>query len=136
MKKLIVVFICICALTFSLAACSGSNLPDWADEEHLTQEAQEVVKRASDRDFTYIADRFSSNITAEDLSKSMTPDLDSFGEFDKVNDISLETTSDETAEYAAVFLAVEYANYKVVYQVNFTENDEICGLFLHNKTEK
>ena len=129
MKKILPVLLC-CFLALPMIGCSN-KLPDWADEEQLTQQAQEILELVNAQKFDEVSALYDNGtVTGEQLESSLAGLLKDFGEFKDFGTTRCETVTENGVEYVRIHQVVNYQNRKVTYRVVFNEKGALAGLWL------
>ena len=129
LKKLLPVLLC-CFLALPMIGCS-SKLPDWADEEQLTKQAQEVLDLVNAQKFDEVSSLYDNGaVTGEQLESGLIGFLQEFGEFKDFGTTRCEAVTENGVEYVRIYQVVNYQNRKVTYVVVFNEKGTLAGLWL------
>ncbi len=114
-----------------LTACGAAPLPDWADEETLTQQAQSVIDQMNAGDYAGIAALYNNpEVTAETFAPGGET-VTAMGAFTGYGDAAcLGGKTQEGQEYGTVIQVADYENGKLTYTVSFFEDGTLAGFFV------
>lgn len=122
------------ALLLTLAACSGTKLPDGFDEKTVKETATKFLDYLTAGEYDSGMDMMSEVMTAalskEDLTAIME-DLDrQVGAFKEYKSIAVVGQTSQGVEYATAVVVASYEKRNVTYTVVFNTNMEIDGFYL------
>lgn len=122
------------ALLLTLAACSGTKLPDGFDEKTVKEAATKFLDYLTAGEYDSGMDMMSEVMTAalskEDLTAIME-DLDrQVGAFKEYKSIAVVGQTSQGVEYATAVVVASYEKRNVTYTVVFNTNMEIDGFYL------
>ena len=120
-------------MSFTLVSCGQKSLPEGFDGEEVLKSARSVVAQLSEKNYTGVAEQFSSVMEGLDektLSETMDQKLDALGTFVSVTSEDLTGGSSETiGEFATAVLVCEYENGTATYTISIDKDGRICGLY-------
>ncbi len=130
----------ICVIFVLFTACGGAtlSLPDGMSEDTAEAMAKEIVSAANSADYATMAELFSGlegtpPPTEEEWEEILSPVFDELdtGAFIEYGEIAFTTVDDDTiGPQGVVLLECDYENISVVWQVVFSQDMKIIGLFL------
>ncbi len=126
------------ALSFSLAmtGCASSGnlaegLPDWADEQTVTQTAHEVIDAYSSRDYDAVAQMCPAlGLSADEYAANGDPLLDQLGAFVQYGDHAFLHGESDGTSFATVVQIAEYENGQAQYTVSVNQDGSVSGFYV------
>ena len=120
-------------MSFTLVSYGQKSLPEGFDGEEVLKSARSVVAQLSEKNYTGVAEQFSSVMEGLDektLSETIDQKLDALGTFVSVTSEDLTGGSSETiGECATAVLVCEYENGTATYTISIDKDGRICGLY-------
>ncbi len=109
-----------------------AGLPDWADEDALTQQARSLIERYNARDYGAVAQACAAlGVTEDDWAEASDPLLDQLGAFQGYGDVAFMHADDGTGTvYATVVQAATYENATMQFTVSYYEDGSVCGFYI------
>ncbi len=138
--KCVVLPLAICMIFVFFTACGGAalSLPDGMSEDTAEAMAKEIVSAANSADYTTMTELFSGlegtpPPTEEEWEEILAPvfeELDA-GAFIEYGEVAFTTVEDDDiGPQGVVLLECNYENISIVWQVVFSQDMKIIGLFL------
>ncbi len=129
----------LCMIFVLLSACGATlSLPDGMSEDTTEAMAKEIVSAANNADYAAMVELFSGlegtpPPTEDEWEEILAPvfeELDT-GAFVEYGEVAFTTVEDDTiGPQGVVLLECDYENISVVWQVVFSQDMKIIGLFL------
>lgn len=114
-----------------LTACGGSPLPDWAGEETLQKQGEEVIDMMNAQDYEGIAALYNNpEVTADTFAQSGEA-VTALGAFTGYGDASyVGGKTDDGQAYGTVIQVANYEGGKLTYTISFFEDGTLAGFFV------
>lgn len=114
-----------------LTSCGGNKLPEWANTDALTEDAQVIIDTLNKFDYEGVAEIYNNpEITASTFEASGEL-LSSMGNFVDYGDTTYTAgKTDSGQEYVRVIQIANYEKGKLTFTVSFFENGEVAGFYV------
>lgn len=124
------------ALILALTGCATSGsleegLPDWTDEQTVTQTAQQVIDAYNARDYDAVAQMCPAlGLSAEEYAQSGDGLLDQLGAFTEYADAAFLHGETDGTQYATIVQIANFENGSAQFTVSVNQDGSVSGFYV------
>lgn len=133
MKKFNKVLVSVIALIalMTLASCGSNKLPEWADTDTLTENAQILIDTLNRFDYEGVAEIYNNPaVTAATFEESgeLVSGMGTFTDYGAASFFTGKTDSGQ--EYVKVIQIANYEHGKLTFTISFFEDGSVAGFYV------